>query len=102
MSTRLSITFTTKGGRKLLGRNLDAVRRNGDHTNLERYYLDDGVIAEDGSVELICSTEEREACEAEGAHAYDSDTISAKEFAGLTMWLLANAGLEVEEITTKD
>lgn len=93
---KVTFTFTTNGGRKLLGRNMDSVREYGDHTNLERYF------DEAGTAELICSTEEREECEAASAHTEDSDTLSAKDFASLASWMMENAGLKVEAITTKE
>lgn len=91
----LYLTFTTKGGRKLLGRNLDSVRANGNPATMERYY------DEAGTAEIVCSTEEREECEAAGPHTEDSDTLNAQDFAALATWLMSNAGLKVEVITTK-
>lgn len=96
VTKRLSLTFTTFDGRRLLGPDLDAVRRNGDHPNLERYF------DEAGTAELICSTAEREECEAAGPHTEDSDTLNATDFAALASWMLENANLRLESIRAED
>jgi hypothetical protein len=93
---RLSLTFTTEGGRKLLGGNLDAVRASGDHPKLERYF------DEAGTAELACCTDEREDFERETSRELGSDTLTAEDFASLVNWMADNATLRVHCATTKE
>ncbi len=88
---RLDIQLTTKEGRALL-RKFD---RQGDPEGMETYY------SEDGCAEIVCSTAEREECEAAGPHTCDSDTLSAEDFAAFANWLEENAGLKLGRVGTQ-
>ena len=85
----VKLTLTTKDGRQLLR---SMTREFGEPRGMESY------ASPLGEIEIICSTNEREEAE---EITLDSDVPNAGDFTTLTLYLLINARLQVQNADIK-